>query len=52
MLRMSPPDPGHGTFVTGDQAYDPTTVPLFAMGCFALAALELTAWAMIMRRRV
>lgn len=50
ILRVSPPDPPRSTYVTGDQAYDPTAVPLLTMGCFALAGLALTAWALAARR--
>ncbi|MFL5844964.1 MAG: hypothetical protein ACJ762_09750 [Solirubrobacteraceae bacterium] len=52
MLRHSPPDPGHATFVTGEQAYDATDLGIYAMACFVFAALDITAWAMVMRRRV
>jgi hypothetical protein len=50
MLRMTPPDPGPGTYVTPGQAYDPTAAPILVMGCFLLAAAGCTAWALGAKR--
>lgn len=51
ILRMTPPEPPRDTFVTGDQAYDPTAVPIVVMGCLLAAAAGLTGWAMMTRGR-
>ena len=51
ILRASPPDPGRDTYVTPGQAYDPTAIPVVAMGCFLLAAASLTVWALGARAR-
>lgn len=51
ILRAGPPDPGHDTYVTPGQAYDPTAIPVIAMGGFLLAAASLTVWALGARAR-
>jgi hypothetical protein len=49
VLQRTPPDPGAGTYLSPDQAYDSTIAPPGTMWWFVVAALSLTAWAMLSR---